>query len=123
MTENTPSTSMLVPLNKIIFDKDNSMTKYPPIFLFFNHVIQQGRSRMCLCSLLKDKRDQPENWFGGRALWNLFLKFLKFDILKFQKILGKILEVQNDVFYSPANFQNEIVCIPAYTKKINSEKS
>jgi hypothetical protein len=65
----------------------------------------------------------PENRFGGRALWNLFLKFLKFDILKFQKIPGKILEVQNDVFYSPAKFQNEIVCIPAYTKKINSEKS
>jgi hypothetical protein len=30
-----------------------------------------------------------ENRFGGRASWSPFLKFLKFDILKFQKIPGK----------------------------------
>jgi hypothetical protein len=31
----------------------------------------------------------PENRFGGRAPWSQFLKFLKFDILKFQKFPEK----------------------------------
>jgi hypothetical protein len=58
-------------------------------------------------------QSNPGNWLGGRAPWSPFFNFLKFDILKFQKIL----DVYYDVFYSPAKFYNEIVHIPAYTKK------
>jgi hypothetical protein len=57
-----------------------------------------------------------ENRFGGHAPWSLFLNFLKFDILTFQKIPEKILNVLYDVLYSTAKFQNKIVCIPAYRK-------
>ena len=53
----------------------------------------------------------------------LFLNFFTIDILKFQKIPRKILDVDNDLFYSPANFQPEIVCNKAYTKMTNSDKS
>ena len=52
-----------------------------------------------------------------------FLIFFTINILKFQKIPRKILDVDNDLFYSPANFQPEIVCNKAYTKMTNSDKS
>jgi hypothetical protein len=38
---------------------------------------------------MREVPPRAENRFGGRAPWSLFLKFLKFDILKFQKIPGK----------------------------------
>jgi hypothetical protein len=51
-----------------------------------------------------------------RAPWSTFLNFLKFDNLKFQKVSKKILDVYDDVFYSPAKFQTKIVCISIYIK-------
>jgi hypothetical protein len=58
-----------------------------------------------------------------RALWSPFLNFSKFDVLRFQKILKKILAVYSNVFYSTAKYQNEMVCISPCTKKTNSEQS
>jgi hypothetical protein len=45
-------------------------------------------------------------------------ELLKIWHLRFQKILKKILEVYSSVFYSTAKYQNEIVCIPPYTKRL-----
>jgi hypothetical protein len=49
---------------------------------------------------------------------------MKINILKFQKIpKNNIPAVENKVFYGPANNQQEMVCIPAYTKNDKSRIS
>jgi hypothetical protein len=53
----------------------------------------------------------------------LFRIFVQIDILKFQKIQNKFLDVDNDLFYHAAKSQRKKVCIPAYTKMSNSGKS
>jgi hypothetical protein len=42
-----------------------------------------------VCKLQRKEGNNSENRFGGRAPWSPFLKFLKFDILKFKKFPEK----------------------------------
>ena len=53
----------------------------------------------------------------------LFFNIFRIDILMFQKIPKKILDVEIYVLHSSANFQSEIVCTPTYTKMTNSVRS
>jgi hypothetical protein len=52
-----------------------------------------------------------------------FRIFWKLTFLSFKKFWTKILDVEYSLFYNPAKFQRERVCIPAYTKMTNSDKS
>ena len=52
-----------------------------------------------------------------------FFNIFRINILKFQKFLKKILDVEIYVLHSPANFQSEIVCTLTYTKMTNSVRS
>jgi hypothetical protein len=47
-------------------------------------------------------RNQPENQFRSWAPWSLVLNFVGIDILKFQKNLKKIPDVDNNVLYGLA---------------------
>jgi hypothetical protein len=53
----------------------------------------------------------------------VFEFFWKSTFLSFKKFWTKILDVEYNLLYNPVNFQRERVCIPAYTKMSNSDKS
>lgn len=59
-------------------------------------------------------RPQNDEWagrvlrFGARRPWKTFFEI---DVLKFSKILKKILHVDNDELYLRAKIQSEILCI------------
>jgi hypothetical protein len=52
-----------------------------------------------------------------------FWIFWKLIFLSFKKFWTKILDVEYNLFYNPAKFQHERVCISAYIKITNSDKS
>ena len=61
--------------------------------------------------------------FGARFTWSSFFNIFWIDILKFQKILKKILDVDIDVLHSSTNLQSKIVFTLTYTKMTNSIRS
>jgi hypothetical protein len=66
-----------------------------------------------------DRKIAIEDGLHGARFWI----FWKLTFLSFKKFWAKIVDLEYNLFYNPTKFQREIVCIPAYTKMTNSDKS
>jgi hypothetical protein len=60
--------------------------------------------------------------FVARAICSSFFEKIENDILKFQKIPKKILDVDNDMIYQRVKFELEIPNILGCTKITNSDR-
>jgi hypothetical protein len=70
---------------------------------------------------IEDGLPEARFWIFWKSIFLSFKKFWTKFLDVFFK--GKFLDVEYNLFYNPAKFQRERVCIPAYTKMTNSEKS
>ena len=86
------------------------------IFTLGSCWIPKLRGYMDARNLSSVRKVRLELVLHGALLFNIFW----IDILKFQKIPKKFLDVDISVLHSPENFQSEIVYIPTYTKMTNS---
>ena len=108
-------------INKINYLKREYIQDYLRCILAVDELV--GTAQLCP-GLVYNKRCRIRKVHLELVLHGaLFFNIFRIDILKFQKIPKKILDVDIYVLHSPANFQSEIVCTLTYTKMTNSVRS